>query len=178
LHGRQDREAQARCFAPKVEDSVFFGQPYRVARDDDRDHRDIRLTGNLEGSTPEAVQLSLRRARALGEDKYPETLFNAQSAGAHHRARVARATGTGEQARPLQQRLEPATAVEGRLHRRSHVLERRHDAGDVTQAWVIGDQHRGPLGQFALDLPRVEVEQTAHTQRVVHQGEGTSHHTL
>lgn len=178
VYRRQNCQTKSRSVIRCRQKSVFFRKPYRFTGDDEGDHRNIRSAGDFEGRTSEAVQFSLRRARALREDKHPKTFANPRNSREHHVIGVARAARPLEQACPLQERPEPAAAVEGGLDRGGHVLEGRHGAGHVAQAGVIGDQDGRSLGQRSLDFSRVKVQQPAEAQRVVHQGESPPHDAL
>ena len=177
-NGRQRRHTQHRCSLRQRQNTHVFAEPHRLVSQDERDHRDIRSTRNLERRAPEAMQAVVRRARAFRKNQHAQPFADALYAGRDDVAAVVRAARALEQTRAFEQWPPPAAAEQRRLHGRGDVANRRHQRGDVQKTRMIADQHGRSVGDLAAQLARVEVEQTRPAQHVVHEPEVPAHHTL
>jgi hypothetical protein len=136
----------------------MFTEPHGLIVQDERNDGNIRSTRNFKSRAPEAMQPSLRRARAFRKDQDAKTLLEALAASIHDVRGIQRIRGAWEQARPVQQGPPPAAAIQDRLHRGRDVRQRGHEGGHVQQSRMVRHQHDRPLGQLTLDVARVEIQ--------------------
>jgi hypothetical protein len=139
--------------------ALILAEPHGLVVHKQRDDRYVRPARNLERGSPESVQATLGRARALREDQHAKPLLEPAAGSFDHMPGIERVRRPLEQPCTIQQRPPPAATIQDRLHGGGDVSQGRHQGRDIEKPGMVGHDHHGPGRQLTQGAARVEVQQ-------------------